>query len=65
MVMRQYERQRSIRGDDFIYQDMKKVYTIVLVEKHSKEMKEIENKYLHRENGSILLVRINRNIFER
>ncbi|MDY5986629.1 MAG: PD-(D/E)XK nuclease family transposase [Lachnoclostridium sp.] len=48
MVMRQYERQRSLRGDDFTYQDMKKVYTIVLVEKHSKELKEIENEYLHR-----------------
>ena len=48
MVMRQYERQRSLRGDDFTYQDMKKVYTIVIVEKHSKEMKEIENEYLHR-----------------
>ena len=48
MVMRQYERQRSLRGDDFTYQDMKKVYTIVIVEKHSKEMKAIENEYLHR-----------------
>lgn len=37
MVMRQYERVRSRKGKDFSYKDLKKVYTIVIMEKSSKE----------------------------
>ena len=48
MVMRQYERKKSMLGDSFTYQDMKKVYTIVFMENSSGEVKKIEGEYLHR-----------------
>ena len=48
MVMRQYERVKSMKGKDFSYRDLKKVYTIVIMEKSSKELKRISDKYIHR-----------------
>ena len=48
MVMRQYEREKSRCGENFTYKDMKKVYTIVLVEKSSKEFQQFPDKYIHR-----------------
>ena len=48
MVMRQYEREKNRRGEKFTYKDMKKVYTIVLVEKSSKEFQRFPDKYIHR-----------------
>ena len=48
MVMRQYERQRSTRGEAFTYRDMTKVYTIVLMEKSVKELEGMKGVYLHR-----------------
>ena len=48
MVMRQYEREKNRRGEKFTYKDMKKVYTIVLVEKSSKEFQQFPDKYIHR-----------------
>lgn len=48
MVMRQYERQKSVCGDAFTYFDMKKVYTIVLMEDSAKEFTNVKDIYLHR-----------------
>ena len=48
MVMRQYEREKSRRGDDFTYRDMKKVYTIVFIEQSSKEFRKYPQEYIHR-----------------
>ena len=48
MVMRQYEREKSLRGKSFTYKDMKKVYTIVLMEESSKEIKQYTQHYIHR-----------------
>ena len=48
MVMRQYERRRRAKGKAFTYCDMQKVYTIVLMEESAKEVKEMEDCYLHR-----------------
>ena len=47
MLMRQYEREKSIRGEDFNYRDMKKVYTIVIMEQSSKEFKMFPKDYVH------------------
>lgn len=47
MVMRQYEREKSIRGEKFTYRDLKKVYTIVLMEKSSKEFHDLSEQYIH------------------
>lgn len=46
--MRQYEREKKIRGDKFNYKDLKKVYTIVIMEKSSKEFKKHPDNYIHR-----------------
>jgi len=48
MVMRQYERIRNRRGKEFSYRDLKKVYTIVIMEKSSCEFKQLPEKYIHR-----------------
>ena len=48
MVMRQYERIRSAKGKNFSYKDLKKVYTIVLMEDSSKELKAVPDFYIHR-----------------
>ncbi len=47
MVMRQYERVKSNRGEDFTYKDLKKVYTIVIMENSSREFKKLL-KYVHK-----------------
>ena len=48
MMMRQYEREKSIRGDKFNYKDLKKIYTIVLMENSSAEFKKFPDSYIHR-----------------
>ena len=48
MVMRQYERVRSRKGKEFSYKDLKKVYTIVIMERSSKEFKKEYGHYIHR-----------------
>ena len=48
MVMRQYERMKSRKGEDFSYKDLKKVYTIVIMEKSSKELRQLPDNYIHR-----------------
>ena len=48
MIMRQYEREKSMRGEKFSYKDLKKVYTIVLVEKSSNEFWKMPETYIHR-----------------
>ncbi len=48
MVMRQYERIRSAKGEDFSYKDLKKVYTIVIMENSSQELKAVPEYYIHR-----------------
>lgn len=47
LLIRQYDRQRSRRKKKFTYRDLKKVYTLVLVEKSSREFHQISNTYLH------------------
>jgi len=48
MMMRQYEREKSRSGDRFSYRDLKKVYTIVIMEKSSEEFKGFPEAYIHR-----------------
>ena len=48
LVMRQYARTKSLRGEKFSYQDMRKVYTIVIFEKSPKSFSKIPNCYIHR-----------------
>ncbi|NLL80399.1 MAG: hypothetical protein GX234_11580 [Clostridiales bacterium] len=47
MLLRQYRRVRSRRGDDFSYQDIKNVYLIVIYEKSPKEFHEIPDIFYH------------------
>lgn len=47
MVMRQYEREKSIRGGNFTYKDLKKVYTVVIMEQSSREFHVCPEHYLH------------------
>lgn len=47
MVMRQYERTKNLRGEDFSYKDLKKVYSIIIMEDSSKELKKIPDVYIH------------------
>lgn len=48
LVMRQYARTKTLRGEKFSYQDMRKVYTIVIFEKSPKSFSKIPNCYIHR-----------------
>lgn len=48
LMMRQYEREKNLRGDKFNYRDLKKVYTIVIMENSSKEFKMCPDSYIHR-----------------
>lgn len=48
MVMRQYERVKGIKGDRFTYRDMKKVYTIVIMENSTREFRKMSGQYIHR-----------------
>ena len=48
MVMRQYERVRSQKGKEFSYRDLKKVYTIIIIENSNADMKKFPNDYIHR-----------------
>ena len=48
LVMRQYARTKSLRGEKFSYQDMRKVYTIVIFEKSPKSFSKIPDCYIHR-----------------
>lgn len=50
LVMRQYmqvRREKKALNEAFSYKDIKKVYTIVLMEKSSKEFRDFPNDYLH------------------
>ncbi len=48
MIMRQYEREKSREGAKFTYKDLKKVYTIVLIENSTREFWKFPGKYIHR-----------------
>ena len=48
LVMRQYARVRGERGKQFIYRDMKKVYTIIIFEKSTQVFHQIPQSYIHR-----------------
>ena len=48
LVMRQYARARGERGKQFIYRDMKKVYTIIIFEKSTQVFHQIPQSYIHR-----------------
>ena len=47
LVLRQYARVKAERKKDFSYHDMKKVYTIVLMEKSGKEFQRKKEYYRH------------------
>lgn len=47
LVMRQYTRIKGEKGKNFMYQDMKKVYTIILFEKSIGAFKETSRAYIH------------------
>ena len=47
LLLRQYKRVRSEKGKEFKYQDIKKVYTIVFLEKSTKEFHKLKDLYLH------------------
>ena len=48
LLLRQYKRVRGIKGKNFSYRDIKRVYTIVLFEKSPTEFKEFPERYIHR-----------------
>lgn len=47
LIMRQYTRVKGEKGRKFTYQDVKKVYTIVLFEKSTEAFHEIRGEYIH------------------
>ena len=47
LLLRQYNRVKGERGKDFKYNDIKKVYTIILYEKSTAEFHMISDKYVH------------------
>lgn len=47
LLLRQYKRIRGAKGKTFSYKDIKRVYTLVLIEKSSKEFHKYPNDYLH------------------
>ncbi len=48
LLLRQYKRVRGEKGDSFKYQDIKKVYTIVFLERSTKEFRKFTETYIHR-----------------
>ena len=48
MVMRQYNRIKKKKKKDFQFKHMKPVYLIILMEKSSKEFKQVSPQYIHR-----------------
>ncbi len=48
LLLRQYKRVRGEKGKKFQYRDIKKVYTIVFLEKSTGEFHRLPNHYIHR-----------------
>lgn len=48
MIMRQYNRIKRKKKKDFRFKDMKPVYLVVLMEKSTKEFKDVYPQYVHR-----------------
>lgn len=48
MIMRQYNRVKAIKQEEFKFSDMKPVYLIVLMEKSTKEFRAVAPTYIHR-----------------
>ncbi len=48
LLLRQYKRVRSTKKEDFKYQDVRPVYTIVFFERSPKEFQAFKEQYLHR-----------------
>ena len=47
IVLRQYSRTRGEKGKDFLYEDLRKVYTIVIYERTEGIFHELPGKYIH------------------
>ena len=47
LLLRQYKRIKSRKRKKFSYRDIKKVYTIVFIERSSKEFHELADHYIH------------------
>ena len=52
MMMRQYQKVRSDRGNKFSYKDLNNVNLIVIMEESSKEFKAVAPEYIHRREMS-------------
>ena len=52
MMMRQYQKVRSDRGNKFSYKDLNNVNLIVIMEESSKEFKAVAPEYIHRRETS-------------
>jgi len=52
LIMRQYNRVKSEKKENFSFKDMKSVYLIVLMEKSSKNFKSVYPSYIHRSQHS-------------
>ena len=48
MLLRQYKRVRSVKNEEFSYNDMKPVYTIVFMEKSPEIFHQFPTKYVHK-----------------
>ena len=48
LLLRQYKSVKSRKKRNFTYRDVKNVYTIVFIEKSTKEFQEFPNTYIHR-----------------
>ncbi len=47
LLLRQYKRVRGEKGKEFRYQDIKKVYTIVFLERSTEEFHKLKSEYIH------------------
>ncbi len=52
IIMRQYSQARQEQGKTFSFQNLHKVYCIILMEKSPQEFRSIKNKYIHRRTSS-------------
>lgn len=52
IIMRQYSQARQEQGKTFSFQNLHKVYCIILMEKSPQEFRSVKNKYIHRRTSS-------------
>ena len=52
IIMRQYSQAKQEQGKTFSFQNLHKVYCIILMEKSPREFHSVKNKYIHRRTSS-------------